>query len=278
MKLRSRIAVTEEEAEKALKPLGIRFEVKRGVAIAYLFLDDARYPTVIDKMKSMGIHFNEEKRRLFGKEEMEVADFFHMVSRAQWGYPEPQEDYGRKSFDKSTACRMCGTGAKQVRPFSLRGTPRFGRGDIVSLFWVYEYIVTEHLKKIVEGAGLTGAEFWPVMAFSERGKEQPLKGTYQLYITSVLRPMSPEMRYPAVRLPRGIQPCECERIGRNLPIEPLRYRRSDLANAKDFNKSSEWLGGGLDTAQMKIVSRRVYDLFIKNKFRGVDFEPIVLES
>jgi len=270
--------VTEEEAEKVLKPLGIRPETRHGVAIAHVFHDDARYQILMEEMKSMGIHFNEEKRRVYETEELEAAKFFHMVPRAQWGYPEPQDDYEQKYFDSATACRICGTGAKQIHPLSVAGTPRFGRGDIVATFWIYEFLVTDRLRNIIAEANLTGMEFWPIIAFSGREQERALNGCWQLHIVNELHSMSPTTKFPSVKLPRGARPCQCGRIGRNIPEEPLRYRRLDLECAKDFNKSSEWLGGGLDTAQLKIVSRRVYDLFIKNKVRGVDFEPIILES
>ncbi len=277
MRMQARIAVTEEEAEKVFNPLGIKSEIRHGISIAHLFVDDARYHMLLDEMKRLGIHFNAEMNPIFEREEMNEGEFFHMVPRAQWGYPEPQDDWKNRSYDSSTACRACGTGAKQIRPFFVAGTPKFGRGDIVAMFWVYEFLITDRLRTILEKAGLSGTEFWPLMGFSGHNQERPVEGCWQLHIVNELPRMSLAMEFPSVRLPRGAH-CDCGRIGRNIPREQLRYRRPDLACAKDFNKSNEWLGGGLDTSQLKIVSRRVYDVFARNNVRGVDFEPIIIED
>lgn len=278
MRVQARLALIEKEAESVLKLLGIKSVARHGGTIVHLYVDDVRYKKLMDEVRSRGLTFHEERNLMFEEREMKAGEFFQMVSRAQWGYPEPQDDYKSRIFDRSSACRICGTGAKQIHPFSVAGTPRFGRGDVVALFWVYEFLVTDHLKNIMEEANLTGMEFWPLMALSKQKQQRQLGGAWQLYITSELPPMSPRMRFPPVRLPRGAQPCECGRVGRNIPDEPLRYKRADLANAKDINKSNEWLGGGLDTTQLKTVSRRVYDLFVKHNIKGVDFEPIVVED
>jgi hypothetical protein len=277
MRLQARIAVTEGEAIRVLIPLGINADVAHDVAVIRLFLDDPRYEQVIQGLKRAGVHYNQEIRPTFEEEEIATAEFFHMVPRAQWGYPEPEDDWGGRSYDKETACPTCGTGAKQIHPFFVKGPPRFGRGDITALFWVYEFLITDRLKDIIEAANLTGAEIWPIMRYPGRGDEQRLDGCWQLRFLNELPPMSPSMRFPEVRLPRGAH-CSCGRIGENIPHEPLRYRREDIQCAKDFNKTSEWLGGGLDTAQLKIVSRRVYEVFTKNHVKGVDFEPITIEE
>lgn len=269
--------MTDEEAETVLKPLRIRAEARHGLAIVRIFVDDVKYRKLIEDMKSRGIHYNEEKNPIFEKEEMEAAEFFHMVPREQWGYPEPQDDWGGRSYDKSTGCGSCGTGAKQVHPFFVKGPPRFGRGDITALFWVYEFLVTNRLRDIIAEPDFTGVEIWPVMNYAKQKEESPLKGCWQLRFQNELPPMAPSTKFPEVRLPRGAH-CSCGRIGRNIPQEPLRYREADLLCAKDFNKTHEWLGGGLDTSQLKIVSRRVYEVFSKNRIKGADFEPITIEE
>jgi len=164
-----------------------------------------------------------------------------------------------------------------VHPFFVKGPPKFGRGDIVALFWVYEFLVTDRLRDIVRQSTPTGADFWPVMDYADSKEKRALKGCWQLRFLNELPPMSPEMKFPHVRLPRDAR-CDCGRIGRNIPREPLRYRRVDLECAKDFNRTHEWLGGGLGTSQLKVVSRRVCEEFKKHGIKGVDFEPITIEE
>jgi hypothetical protein len=201
-------------------------------------------------------------------------------NNAMWGYPQPEDDFGyqNESYDPSSGCQRCRQGMKQNRPLMLLRSPKFGRNDITGLFWVYESIITEKLKKLIEKEGLTGAEFWPVLKFRKKGERLPIPGIYQLYAGGELPPVSPKTQFTWVTdIPKRFQ-CDCGIIGRNLPDAQLVYDRTSLKDAKDFNRTSEFIGGGLGSQQKRVVSSRVYQLFKKNRIRGAYFEPIIIDE
>jgi len=270
-----------EHADKAaelLRPLGFNADEKTWIQeVSVPFADDRR-GLLTHGLKLMGISYTEIEYQEFDETELEAADYLHMTAEAMWGYPQPEDDYEKLVFDPSTSCPKCGQGAKQVKPFMVKGKPGFDKNDIVAMFWTYELLVTEKLRRLIEDAELTGIEFWPLLKYRGGATSEEIKGAYQLYFTNELPPMSENTRFEIVPLPRGTQPCSCGKLGRNLRGEQMRYRRKDLKGAKDFNKTSEWLGGGFGTTQWKVVSHRVYELFTKNKIRGVRFEPVLIED
>jgi len=134
------------------------------------------------------------------------------------------------------------------------------------------------LKDLIEKEELTGVEFWSLLDYKKR---IPIENFYQLYVTNELQPMSQTTDFETDDLGPNSKiklPCPCNMIGRNLAIHQMRYKRSDIEKAKDFNKTHEWLGGTYHTTQWTVVSKRVYRLFKKNNIKRVKFVPIIIED
>lgn len=276
--IQSKIALPETAARGVLQALGLTPNIKYGVAIVILQTNDKKYESLKHRLSELDIHYTEEIMPVFDEEEMENAEYYHLAPRVQGGYPEPQSDYAREAHDTSFACSDCGKGYVQNHPYALRVPPRFGKNDVMAMFWTYELLVTDRLRQLIEEAELSGTEFWPVLRYSGDAAYEPMGGIHQLFVSSTLPPMSKRTVFPLVdRLPSKKNPCSCGRLGRNIPVQ-LRYDRKNLDCAEDFNRTHEWLGGGLDTVPLKVVSRATYDLFIKHKIRGVDFEPVLIEG
>jgi len=129
------------------------------------------------------------KEPLFTEQEMEVAEFFEILSVAQFGCPQPEDDFGyeKASFDRSTSCSLCCIGAIQTKPYFVSGHPKLGRNDIAALFWIYDLLATQRLKNLVEEAKLAGVEFWPLLGLRGNGQSVPVEGAHELYVTSDYR-------------------------------------------------------------------------------------------
>jgi len=284
VRYRSRIVFHTNDirlAESVLAPFGFEPNRKPGVDIhsATLFVDDSRYNDLRSLLTSKGIEYAEDQEMFFENNELEEAEFFRMAPAGYWGYPQPEEDfdlYRKESYDVSTKCGICRNGSIQNRPLLVKGKPRFGRNDILAIHWEYEFIITDHLKSLIEKANLTGTDFWPIL---DHKKRTPVQGYCQLHIANILPPMSTSTQFELVtleRLPKS--PCSCGKTGRNLAIHQMVYRRKDLLDARDFNKTNEWLGGGYGTTQWKVVSAKIYQLFKKHNIRSVTFQPVVIEG
>jgi len=268
-----------DRAHRILDPFGIPVNEKSQSQSATLFVDSEEHISLKESLSKNGIRYLELEKMYFEDEELDRAEYLRMSPAGYWGYPQPEEDfdlYRKESYDVSTRCSVCGNGSIQNRPLLVKGKPRFGRNDILAIHWEYEFIVTDHLKSLIEKKNLTGVDFWPILDYK---KKSPVRGYHQLHITNVLPPMSPSTQFEVVtleRLPKS--PCSCGKAGRNLAVHQMIYRQKDLLNARDFNKTNEWLGGGYGTTQWKVVSARVYQLFKKNNIRRVTFQPVVIEG
>ena len=85
--------------------------------------------------------------------------------------------------------------------------------------------------------------------------------------------MPPMSKEAQIVRAKDVKACECGKKGYTLKGLAV-YERSSLKDIKDFNKTYEWLGGGESTWQFPIVTKRVYELFKREKIRGVRFEPV----
>jgi len=287
MRIKSRLVFYPEELDRLrglFESLGIEYEEKMD-GIVCLFMEDERYTRLMDELPRMGIRPNEIKDKQFSEKELDSAEFLHMGSAGYWGYPQPEEEmdaWQRASYDLSTACPKCGYGAIQDRPYLIKGEPKFGRNDILALNWTYEFLVTDRLRKLIEDAGLTGAEFWPLIRYK---KNIPIPGYSQLHVVNTLPPMSPNTVIVDMKLPEAHpNRCSCDKFGRNLALDPIygvsvpiRYERKSLRDAMDFNLTSEWLGL-FDARPWRIVSRKVYQLFSRYGIKRVVFEPVIVEE
>jgi len=273
---------SSEEAREILSPLHVEADVSTYIQSVTFLLKDERYDCLITALSRQGLSHNEYRNWVFEDRELAEAKLLHMIQSGYWGYPQPENDYKSESYDMSEACPICGKPAKQIKPYLVKGPPKFGRNDILALNWTYEFIVTDRLRTLIEDAELEGAEFWPLLNFKAR---TPLSGYMQLRVVHDLPPMSKSTLFKIVSL-RGVKtPCSCgrlglmlERVGEHGPVSLPRFDRGVLNHAKDFNLTHEWLSEGFDANQWKIVSPRVYRLFKAHNIKGVRFEPVVIEG
>lgn len=242
-----------EEAMRILEPLGAKPETRPGIDIhsATLFVDQDEYQSLIRELMRRNLHYSETKSLCFSQEEFDKSRFFLMRPAGYWGFPLPDDDFLKESYDVSDSCGLCGKGVVQTKPFLVKGPARFGRNDILALNRAFEFVVTQRLQLMIERNGLTGSSFWPLLNFKNR---KPLSGYCQLHVEHPLLPMAKTTEFEIIEC-NGI--CRCPHPILNLEYHQIRYRKEDLADAMDFNLTCEWLGGGwFGQTRWKVVSAK----------------------
>jgi uncharacterized protein YqfB (UPF0267 family) len=260
------------QIETILSSLGIslKFNAKDTMQVFNLFTNTEEYLKLIEKLQSLGIDYSELTEEVYSQEEIESAEFLQIIPNVYCGYPQPEGEisFREVSYDINSKCPKCEQGKIQNAPLRVL-KPKMGKNDIAALHWIYEFVITFRLKELISVEGLTGCEFWPLI---DHRRNTKLDDVYQLFFTRMMPPMS---RQTNIIRADGIEMCDCGKMGYTIKGIPVYERQAINMNAlQDFNKSYEWLGGGKTTWQMQIVSKRVYNLFVKHKIRGVRFEPV----
>jgi len=279
MRIRSRITFWCKDIEKArriLEPFGLKPNTKPNVNIhaAEFFVDQKEYGEFLEALARYDIEPKPDELRtmFFDDNELAEAEYLHMAPAGYWGYPKPEDDYLNESYDVSNMCPHCGQGIRQVKPLLVGKPGKFSKRDIAALNWEFEWLVTDRLRNLIEKAGLTGAEFWPLLYSKKRIEIENLS---QLKVTNLTPPMSPNAEFEI----RERRQMKCGHIPRTFGTHQMKYLRKDLSLFKDFNLTNEHLGGGYFRLKRNtVVSSSVYKMFNQNKIRRVTFDPVIMED
>lgn len=272
MRIMSRIVFSMEplKARKILSPYGLPIKITHNVQDIFLDTNTSLYIDLNKLLNDLNIDFSELKEYIYSVEEIETAELLRMIPDSYCGYPQPDINRGFRemSFDVHSACNNCLNGMLQIKPLRII-KPRMNKNDISGIHWIYEYVLSAKLKRLIMDEKLTGCDFWPLLDY----KNQTAFDEYsQLFITNVMPKMSSKAK---IIKTVGFEPCSCGKKGFALEGVPV-YERRNFGEIKDFNKTTEWLGGIKTTWQLPIVSQRVYSLFKKHKISGVRFEPVMV--
>jgi len=254
----------------------------RGFQAVELFIDGPEYARLIEELTSRGVKYKDRFRKVYTIDELEAAEYLRMIGGDYWGYPQPDDrhpGYRQLSYDLSTACPLCGNGARQCAPLRLKKAPHHKRKEWLLLHWVYEYLVTDRVADLIRQAQFTGCSFRPLL---HHRTEKEIPGWKQLVFEHELPPMSAKTEFPLVTISperarelntEPMDLCPCGKRGRNQP-ETVYYDRADIIHFQDFNMSHEWLGGGCTTWPMQFISQRVFRFCRENNLDPADLEPV----
>jgi hypothetical protein len=130
-----------------------------------------------------------------------------------------------------------------------------------------EFSVSRKFKEILEAEMLTGIYFRPVYTI---GDDSII--AYQMVCNNILPPVHPltKLELEAEESVTGFKSYTIE------SNSPTYYTNKILNVGKDFNRSFEFYGIGIYPRQDVIVSQSVRKLIIKNKIKGIDFEPVFI--
>ncbi len=253
-----------------LRHLGFKEIEDDTMQVVNVYTDVKEYLILLDVLQNNGIQYSEKTSVVYSKKDLDEAELLVMAPYHYCGYPQPEEDNGYKeySYDMDSVCPTCSQGAVQNNYLRVKKL-KMEKYQISALHWLYEFVVTEELKKLLEKSNLSGFEFWPLIDY-KRGIEY--EGFFQLKVNGTMPSMNSEtLIVPA----KHVNSCECRKRGYILEGQ-IKYDRKVIDSIKDFNKTEEWLGGGKTTWQKIIVTKKVYELFVKEKIKGIQFYPIII--
>jgi hypothetical protein len=230
---------------------------------------DARWPDVQRLLERYrAVHLWDT---FFEDEEILSAEWLRMIPTFEHGYPQPEGKWIKQRPNYADFCRNCGT-HRQVAPFRIKGEPRLGGHDFMTLFWGHPVLCTAKVFDEFEAAGFKGYERWDVILHKE---DVPSKTLWQLYVPGVAGPGLLEKN----DLYRETCP-ECGTVKYRSHLRGVMYvRREAIPEGVDFVRTHEWFGARSKAAYREIlVSNRVARLVLEKGWKGVRFKVVVLED
>ena len=107
-------------------------------------------------------------KRSYTETEINNAEWFLMFRTRHF---EPTGEECGTIYDESSACPICGSGAKQLSPLKLKRSS-IPKADMAeSIAWGDETIVSERFVNMVKDNNLKGMDFEPVISSANRGQK-----------------------------------------------------------------------------------------------------------
>jgi hypothetical protein len=203
----------------------------------------------------------------FTKEERDNARHLAFGVTGHQGYPQPESDFGYLSatYDLSQYCDECGSGAKQVRPFRLRGEPRWGKKHFFQLNWVFDELFTRPgvWEDVLRPLGI---EANPVVSHRDSA---PLSTVVQIKVTDIAT--------SALTL-QGRSTCSmCSRCGRGKWSPPsagfFPSFEGDITSR--ICRTQETFGSGHNAHRHIIIDGAFYHAIRSNRLLGAEVEPML---
>jgi len=264
MTLRGDKELLEDVYEK-IKNYAVKAEIIADMLPVVIYQDTEGYRILLDEIKKNNIKYTFAEGREYTKEEIRASKYFTMEIIYPWESDcITAEKFGTKY---ENVCPCCSVGKRQISDLII-DTKKATKYDISTI--QPEIIINEKLYNLINDNSLTGCSFRPIKDF--KGRDDVV--LYQLIITNVLPSMSNEIR---VEIVDGFKCSECKRNGEILRSEAI-YEERSLDNSCDFNLTQEYFGLNLYCTRHIIVSRKVYELFKKNKIKRVTFEPVSIKE
>jgi hypothetical protein len=197
----------------------------------------------------------------FSANELDNATNLVLAPSWHYGYPMPDDDRGYLpiTYDLSDYCEACGIGKRQVAPFRLKKTPKWGTKSILQLNWVFdEYFVKPDLySSVFEPFGIQSR---PVL---HHRTDQELDSVVQLNIQE-------GVDLDIDGLPFTL--CECCNRKKFLPITKGVFP-APLTPKGPLYKSNQYFGSGASAFRLILSSSLVFRTMRDRRVKGVDFKP-----
>ena len=238
-----------------------------------------------DKAKLIGRLINEYENRYgaigycswydryYTKKEINEAEFLQMMINAIF---EPCGEELGTIYDESTACPICGAGRTQVNDLilNLRKIPR--KRDIASSI-ANEWVVSDKFVRIFRDNNMTGAEFLPVIHYSNRRKNLPVY--FQIKIVGTVGISAKPTKFGADPFDpdkRGKYVCPYGHVS-GLSILSELYIKKENWDGSDIAVTEDMIGqrmGLLVPKPLIVISQRFYRILKKEKIRGFREEVV----
>lgn len=188
------------------------------------------------------------------------------------------EIFGKENYTEACAtqyesagkCPKCGYAKeKQISPLCVDKT-LFGNRDI-AMTSKHEIVISERLHTCFCENSLSGMHYALVQ---NKNGDNNGKRLYQVLAENTLSAMSKETEVYY----DGAAYCDKCRAHGVILCSLVQYAAADLADAKDFNVTSEYFGGGYSGYKDFIISNKMYRCFKENNIQGVKFDVVRVDS
>lgn len=221
---------------------------------------DPALDKLIYELKVQGLHdkplIREEK--IYTKRELDSAELIHIKSTYTVGFKYRD----KMEFDMSKVCPVCKRPTIQKSELVIDKL-KMGKKDIATTY-DFEWVISERLAKILRKNGFTGYDLFPVKHYTDKLKKESV--LYQLLATKTLSALALQTKIG------GRKGLYCEKCGSGIDVNFEFYYNHHELDYTDFNKAREQFSNGTQL----ILSQNTYQVFKKNKIRGLKYEPVLI--
>jgi len=230
-----------------------------------------RLQTKLNKELGKSLYFGWDIYRSYSSAELEASRWFKLRIRKVF---EPAGEECGTIYDETSACPVCGSGARQATPLFLPQSSIPKTKDLSETI-AGEMVVSQRLVDAFRRHNLTGAEFEPIRSKRSPGASPP--EWYQLLVPSAGIRVSPPTRTgikPFDEDREGTQRCERgDLIGLNL-LSEVSFKKQSAADL-DVQASADFIGlrsGLLRPKRIIFVSQRVRKVLEEECLKGAELE------
>lgn len=183
------------------------------------------------------------------------------------GYALPKYSFGNYSY--KIECEECNI-HEQTNPFQIADDVKWGKTHFRRLISMAEIFTCPEVIEAFQEQGFTGYEVWDVLKYKTK---QPLESIKQLHFTKTCP-------FPVENL-NNLKELVCPVCGRVRYAPYLRgtfqYKATDMELVQtDFMYMQEWIGNGGLAWREVLVSNRVVQFILDQKWQGITFKAIDL--
>jgi hypothetical protein len=228
--------------------------------------DDPAWPEVKRRLGDAPTYVRTE----FSQDEIARADWSiawadHSIDNVRCGTFAWSED------NIADLCKTCGTGWRQIQPFRIKREPKLGKNVFADFGSAFELFCAPVVVNALKTHGASGFDTQPIILNAE---DRPAASLMQLLITETAKPSVAEELVEHERYCHT----DCPVCGRtwhgHYTRGALPLRKSALNPKVDFQLTGEWFGNGRTARHEILVSRRMVQLALDFKWRGIQFIPV----
>jgi len=254
--------LTQPDAKRPLLETGEFSEDELRSPVLELDAASARLPVLLESTKSLsGSWFNPVVA--FTRQELDRADYFQLECRKTLGESPPDMEWNERHIESLEPIRTAaGTDIYLPRRIALSKVHALKPNMVACVGQsMPEFVVHDDVGAAFTAAGFDGFSLRPVYDSRTQGAQA---GVRQLYSNSIL---------PPAVLDRTTPPGDG---GSLRQLGCLVYAELDADAVTDFNRTAEgWAAGYLP---LWVVSARVRELFLRSRFRGWGFRPVLAKG
>ncbi len=216
---------------------------------------------------------------------------YYKISVGQFGYPQPEDKYGKITYSLDNGCPTCWVGHEQKNAFRFGKSLKRLKKQITGLHWVFDQVfVREIVKTTFEKENLTGINY-SVPVYNKTG--EPIPEFYQLRVDTILSAalLNDDLNTEICEYPKNektikflkaiesklIEGPFCGQKKYNFPQgQILKFSKEAFIGQPDFVRTYEWFGSGGSANRPILVSERVKEIIEHNMFKGASFNKVAL--